>query len=30
MKTFLLGFFAALVVLPACTVAYFRLGLAGT
>lgn len=30
MKTFLLGFFAALVVLPACTVAYFRLGLAET
>src|SRR5437588_8984974 len=30
MKIFLLGFIAALVVLPACAVAYFRLGLAET
>ena len=30
MKTFLLGFVAALVVLPACGAAYFRLGLAET
>jgi mono/diheme cytochrome c family protein len=30
MKAFLLGFIAALVVLPACALAYFRLGLAET